>query len=184
MIASFFLTSPALKLARNILIKKRIGIWHVCKMCKVGKTVCDQLASETLKADRRVSGIVTPVVFENGDKAGIDLVNIQTSECRRLGGNKNNQQICRKVGEMWAFNQIILDCSNEIKEEIKHADILVKDELRSLEHKSESGFQEGIKLLDQKSFHIGIVVIHPELPEPAFESWPQPAVININGVIK
>ena len=58
-------------------------------------------------------------------------------------------------------------------------DIVVIDELGPLEFIRGEGFEEGMRIVDDKRFHEMYVVVRPELVSQALKRWPWAEVLDV-----
>ena len=124
--------------------------------------------------------MLCPAIFENGGKTGIDLVDLQRGEKRRLGERYRGTDAGQRVGA-WVFDPAVLAWGNLVLAHTPPTDILIIDELGSLEFEQGGGFQAGLDLLDAGRYQTAYVVIRPELLVTAIMRWPQAEAIIIEG---
>jgi nucleoside-triphosphatase len=147
-----------------------------------GKTTwCTRLASKAKEKNLDVGGLLSPGIFHNNEKIGIDLLNIATGEQRPLAHRfaQPSQSIC--LGE-WGFDPAILDWGNQILQTLNNQDLILLDELGPLEFEKGIGLIAGMKLIDEKTFHHAVVVIRPELLHLAQKRWPEAKVVDVSCV--
>ena len=146
-----------------------------------GKT---SLLSEALGKCREsaiiAAGVISPAVFENGVKTGIDLLDVRSGEKRRLAD-------LRKAGssgimtDRWAFDSQTLEWGNKIFGSAVPCDLLLVDELGPIELEKGLGLQNGISSLNSRGYRMAIVVIRPELIQKALHFWPGLEVFDIDS---
>jgi len=146
----------------------------------IGKTrTCQRLAEEALKAGLKVTGLICPAVFENGEKTGIDVVNVSTGESRLLAC-KVNRQSGFEVTDHWDFFPEVLEWGNNILSDVKDSDLFLMDELGPLEFDQQQGWMKAFDVINSLLFKKAVVVIRPELLEKARMLWPDANLINMN----
>ena len=147
-----------------------------------GKTSwCTRFVAHAREKDLYPEGLLSPALFHDGEKIGIDLLNIATGEQRPLARRCAHLSQGIPLGE-WCFNPTTLDWGNQILGTRKHRDLILLDELGPLEFEKGIGLIAGLKLIDEKMFRRAIVVIRPELLHPAQDRWPDAEVVDISCV--
>ena len=126
------------------------------------------------------AGVISPAVFNNGNKTGIDLLDVRSGEKRRLAD-------LRKAGssgimtDRWAFDSQTLEWGNLILGAATPCDLLLVDELGPIELEKGLGLQNGISSLNSRGYRMAIVVIRPELIQKALQLWPGSVVFDIES---
>lgn len=165
----------------------------------VGKTTwCAATAVRARQAGLTVCGLISPAVYNQGEKIAIDLVDLVSGECRNLGHLSSYGINGLTVGR-WVFlpeailwgNKLLQGCSAQGWASF---DLLILDEIGPLEFKQEGGFEWGMRLVDQFSSAatrqvydeaagsgVVAVVIRPKLLALARERWPQAVILNLAG---
>jgi nucleoside-triphosphatase len=141
---------------------------------------CAVLASRLQSKGRSPAGLLSPAVFEQGEKIRIDLLDLVSRERRPLAIHRTTESEGVPTGE-WLFNAATLDWGNQILREISECEFLILDELGPLEFNQGLGLMEGMKLIDECRFQRAYVVIRPELLETALERWPLAEVIDVSA---
>jgi len=133
-------------------------------------TWCLEAAAQARAAGYVVGGLLSPAIFENGRKVGIGLLDLQTSERRTLA--KRNPAAQDGSGCQWEFDPQAIEWANRVLGSIRSVDVVFIDELGPLELLRGSGFQEGVRLLDEGMYASAFVVIRPSLLGVARQRWP------------
>ena len=128
----------------------------------------------------KVAGLVSPPVYVNGVKIGIDLLNIASGESRRLADLRTTETDQLRTCQ-WHFDPATLLWGNRILSSFNDCDLLILDELGPLEFKKGRGLQEGLALLDARRFSLSCVVIRPSLLPLAMERWPWGQVVQVTS---
>ena len=148
-----------------------------------GKTTwCQELVLQARLAGLAPVGLVSPSVFEAGARVGIDLVEIETGERRRLATKKENKTSPSQPGLStlaWNFDPAVLAWGNGILDRLAAASLLILDELGPLEILDHKGLTSGLSLIDQKQYQTACVVIRPRLLPAALERWPWGVALEI-----
>jgi nucleoside-triphosphatase len=147
-----------------------------------GKTTwCVRFVSHARENDVHPAGLLSPAIFHDNTKIGIDLLDISTGEQRPLARRcpQSSQDI--RLGH-WCFDATTLDWGNQILKTLHDQDLILLDELGPLEFQKGVGLLAGMKLIDEKRFHQAIVVIRPDLLQPALSRWPGAGVVNVSNV--
>jgi nucleoside-triphosphatase len=176
-------SSPVHLLASVFLTSADHGLWILTGELGIGKsTCCASIAEQARAAGFTVSGLFSQGVFERGEKIGIDLVAVETSERRRLGYLKRFGGQGLPVGK-WFFNPDTIAWGNDILRKTGLCDLIIIDELGALDLDRGGGFQEGIRLLDEDCYHRALVVVRSEWVPVAQDRWPHAQVIKLGETV-
>lgn len=143
-----------------------------------GKTTwCLELAREARSAGMEPAGLVSPAVFEQGVKTGIDLIQIATGERRHLAAIRRHAPSDSGVRpdsprRHWSFDPETLAWGNQVMKALQPGKLLILDELGPLELLENSGFTAGIEQIQRRNFALTCVVVRPSLLQNALERWP------------
>jgi nucleoside-triphosphatase len=147
-----------------------------------GKTSwCVRYAAHARKKDLDPGGLLSPALFHDGKKIGIDLLNIATGEQRPLARRCAHPLEGIRLGD-WCFNPATLEWGNQILRTLKNRDLILLDELGPLEFEKGTGLIAGLQLIDEMKFYQAIVVIRPELLQPAQNRWSDAEVVDVSCV--
>ena len=147
-----------------------------------GKTTqCAELVSQARVYNLSPMGLLSPAVFQDGKKVGIDLFDIATSEQRPLARHWLESSKGIRMGD-WCFDPSCFVWGNQILSELNTNNTIILDELGPLEFEQGLGLVEGLKLLDEKRYHQAFVVIRPELLGLAQQRWSEAKVIELSSV--
>ena len=145
-----------------------------------GKTrACLELLHDLRRARVHPTGLISPPVYESGQKAAIDLEAVHTAERRRLavrwkapvgqGYRVNSTGI---FYGRWRFYPETFTWGNEVLNGITNTECLILDELGALEFHHNSGLSVGLSITDQQRFKPVFVVVRESLLALAKERWP------------
>jgi len=145
-----------------------------------GKTsLCKTVITQAKRLDWDIAGVLSPAVFEHGEKTGIEIVNLRTGETRLLArSTRFTDSPLKTTG--WAFDQKNTEWGNEILRDAASCDLLIVDELGPLELERQQGWLMGIHAIDSGNYRIAMVVIRPELLSIAIQRWPNSQIVNIS----
>jgi nucleoside-triphosphatase len=147
-----------------------------------GKTNwCVRFLSRSKEKVLDVGGMLSPAVFHDGRKIGIDLLHIPTGEQRPLARKGEQSSEHLRLGDWW-FNSATLDWGNRVLDKSINHDLILLDELGPLEFEKGLGLVAGLKLIDEKNYRHAVVVIRPELLQTAQIRWPDAEIVDISCV--
>jgi len=141
-----------------------------------GKTLfCLRLAALARQKTLAPVGLLSPGAYQAGSKGGIDLLDVQSGERRRLA-NRRPADLARGAAPMdnlgWIFDPAVLEWGNQILTGLAGGELLIIDELGPLELLYNTGWTAGLDLLDERRYWLSVVVIRPSLLEVAQARWP------------
>lgn len=144
----------------------------------VGKTTwCGDLLRLAQARGLRTAGLWSPAVFANGQKNGIDMVDVHTGQRRRLA-NLRGKETAAVSTIQWAFDPAVIDWGNQVLDNLPESDLLVIDELGPLEFLRNEGLLAGLRVLDAGAYRVAVVVVRPSLLPEAQARWPYAQVIT------
>ena len=118
-----------------------------------------------------VSGVISPAIFKDNVKTGINIRNLSTGEERILAIRRNNENL-QDATPGYEFNELNLLWGNEILRDAVPTDILIIDELGPLEIKFQKGWQFGVEAVESGNYDLCIVVLREELHTFVRDGWP------------
>lgn len=131
----------------------------------------------------QTAGLVSPPVFEQGVKVGIDAVDLRSGKRRRLARRRNGGNEAEIATTGWVFDPEALHWGNQVLAEALPCDLLVVDELGPLEFERGQGWLSGLTAVDNRRYRLGLVTIRPELLEKARGRWPDAHIVEITEAI-
>jgi nucleoside-triphosphatase len=147
-----------------------------------GKTTfCTRLIELARSGGRSIGGVLSPAVVVAGEKISIDVIDLGTSERRRLADRFNTTNRGPNT-QRWSFHAESMTWGDDVLRAATPCDVLLVDELGMLEFERGQGWQAGLAAIDAQDYRLGVVVIRPELLAIAQQRWPQARVIRINQI--
>ncbi len=154
--------------AQRVIITGEIG---------AGKTTfCSHITNWARRDGLRVRGVISPGVFEDGQKVGISAVNLKNNESRPLAYLRNEETSGPKT-KRWAFSEETIQWGNQFLARATPCDMLVVDELGPIELERGGGWTRGLQIIDGGDFQAAIVVIRPHLLDQASARWPASSTV-------
>jgi nucleoside-triphosphatase THEP1 len=144
-------------------------------------TWCAGLIRRARERGLIVRGLLSPAVFVDGKKIGIDMVDLATGEKQRLADLRRPTST-GLLTDHWKLNPEVLGWGNRVLRETSSPDLLIIDELGPLELQRNEGLQEGLHLIEGNHFRVACVVIRPSLLPDALRRWPNGQVIDLAEV--
>lgn len=156
-----------------------------------GKTsYCLELVSLAVAHSIDLNGLVSLPVFEKNYKIGIDLVDIASGEKRRLAHHRNYLKGTRPVKitgpttDEWRFDRHAFDWGNKILERSMGCTLFILDELGPLEFNRSQGLISGLRHVDEKRYHLGVIVVRPALLTQARTRWPWGELVQTDSFME
>jgi iron complex transport system ATP-binding protein len=141
---------------------------------------CSRLAAAARRQGWRVAGVLSPAVVQAGRKVGIDLVEVASSERRRLADLRQGSGDGATT-ERWGFRDATLAWANQALRDAAQAqpDLLLIDELGPLELQRGTGLAAGLAAVDGLSGGLACAVVRPALLSAALTRWPDALVVDV-----
>jgi nucleoside-triphosphatase len=151
-----------------------------------GKTTfCRRFSELAQAAGWQTGGILSPAIFEAGQKTGIEAVDLRTGRRRLLAVQRQaDSPLSPLQTKQWSFEAEVMAWGNEILQTALPCDLLIVDELGPLEFERDAGWQAGLAALDSGHYRWAMVVIRPELLALARQRWPTGQIIQITPAIE
>lgn len=146
-----------------------------------GKTTqCRRLAEQAQATGRDVAGILSPAVFDGGEKVGIEALDLRTGERRPLARRRTANDSAAGPGTPgWLFEEAALAWANAVLAAATPCDLLIVDELGPLELECGEGWTAGLSAIDAGDYQDALVVVRPELVQLAQVRWPDARVVDV-----
>jgi nucleoside-triphosphatase THEP1 len=137
-----------------------------------GKTRwCMDLIERAHAIGYQPKGLVSPAVFEGGQKVGIDLLDLSSGSRRRLAYRRGEPTGDVQTAD-WQLDAETLEWGNSILERLNSCDLFILDEIGPLEFDHNVGLVAGLGLLDARRDFLACVTIRPSLLPVAKKRWP------------
>lgn len=147
-----------------------------------GKTRwCERKVLQARAANLALFGLLSPAVFEDGRKVGIDLLDLSTGERRPLARLRGSAPSGLMIGD-WQFEPETLAWGNQRLSMCGTCDVFILDEPGPLEFHQHTGLLEGFSVIERGLYREGYVVIRPELLQQALARWPHAQVLEVKSV--
>lgn len=157
-----------------------------------------QMVDHAFAKDIPLAGVISPALFEDGHKTGIDCLLLPSRECMHLATRRDLVKPPQKEDPVplernttsmdphpangglsrWVFTPETITRINRYCESLysrafspAREPLLIVDEVGPLELLQNSGFREAMRLLDENIYHHAVIVVRPSLIESARERW-------------
>ncbi len=145
-----------------------------------GKTnLCRVFVQKAKEEGVQLAGLLSPAVFHEGEKTGIDVINLKNWERRHLAVLKEKDQTGLET-KRWSFYPEIVQWGNQALINAVPCDLLVVDELGPLEFIRGEGWIAGLEAVDSGSYQSALVVIRPSLLKMAGQRWKISRVFDLD----
>lgn len=143
-----------------------------------GKTTLLLLLLDSLrKYQLDIAGVISPPVYKDGEKTGIDLLNLRTGIRQPLAVLNSGVNPGQLFTKHWVFSTEAMEEGNHILLEATPCDLLIVDELGPLELERQTGWMNGISAIDSQHYCLAVCVIRESLIPAALQRWPDARVI-------
>lgn len=143
-------------------------------------TLCLAAADEAARRGWSVRGLLSPPVFEHGQKIAINLVDLATRERRVLARPRAaSEPASPHATADWSFDPAVLAWGDGVLSAIGPCDVLIVDELGPLEFERGQGWVSAFPLLDARRYRLALVVVRPALLDAAQARWPGATVLDV-----
>lgn len=151
-----------------------------------GKTrLCQRRADEARAAGHDVAGILSPAIFDGGDKVGIAALDLRTGERRLLARRRSPADPAVLPGTPgWVFDAATLAWADAVLAAATPCDLLVVDELGPLELERAEGWTAALTALDVGNYRAALVVVRRELLSVARARWPAAQVLDVGSAAR
>jgi nucleoside-triphosphatase len=156
-------------------------LWLISGDIGAGKTtLCRNLAGRARAAGWDVAGLLSPGVFDAGQKTAIQVEDLRSGERRLLASLGPRPDFDLAFGR-WYFNRAVLAWGNHVLEQSVPCDLLIVDELGPLELLRGQGFTAAQAALAGGRYRLGIVVVRPALVETFSALLPPQRVVALDS---
>jgi nucleoside-triphosphatase len=154
--------------------------WMVTGERGAGKTsLCRSLASQARNKGWDAAGVISPGVFENGVKTGIQVEDIRRGESHPLAALEARDTFDLPLGK-WFFDRSVLEWGDKAIASSPPCDLLIVDELGPLELLQGGGWQAALEVLRGGSYRLALVVVRPELQDVGHRDLETSVTITID----
>ncbi|MEW5869588.1 MAG: nucleoside-triphosphatase [Chloroflexota bacterium] len=176
---------------------KRAGpvgqLWLITGERGAGKTLlCQRQAAQARLSGLDVAGVLSPGVFEAGEKIAIQVEDVRSGERRLLASraaplegrcslNQSPNPTRSSFDLGWSFDLQALEWGNTVLQQATPCDVLIVDELGPLEFLQGQGWQAGLHAISGGAYRLALVVVRPSLLSQAQQRWPAAGVIPAGG---
>ncbi|MBN2044938.1 MAG: hypothetical protein JW757_07970 [Anaerolineales bacterium] len=144
--------------------------------------LCQAVVRRADEAGLDLQGVLSPPVFENGVKIGIDLLDLGSRERHQLAVLRQEAlEPASLTTQRWTFDPQIIEIGEQILASSTPCELLVVDELGPLEFERGEGWLAGLTAVDSSDFQAALVVVRPSLVEIALKRWPDAQTIEIES---
>ena len=146
-----------------------------------GKTsFCFKFAEIAKDSGYKLTGLISPGVFQNEKKVAIDLLDLETGDRRRLAELRDGDETGLST-ERWSFRPETIQWGNKILEKASPIDFLIIDEIGPLEFNRAQGLVAALDLIDRGDFQAALLVIRPTLVHQASRRWEVNRLLDLSG---
>jgi len=146
-----------------------------------GKTsFCQKLAEIAKDSGYILTGLISPGVFQDGNKIAIDLLDLNSGDRRRLAELRNENDTGLDTNR-WSFVPGTLQWGNRILEKVPPCDFLMIDEIGPLEFNRAQGLVAAFDLIDRGDFQAALLVVRPTLVHQASRRWKISRILDLSG---
>lgn len=130
---------------------------------QAGKTsLCARIADLARAKSVTIAGVISPAIFRDGYKQGINVVDLRSGAARRLAARRTETL----PGELaYRFDEAALSWANRAIATATPCDLLIIDEIGPLEILGNRGFIAAFDVLETGEYNLALVVVRPELIE-------------------
>ncbi len=140
-------------------------------------TLCRRLSKRAHQAGLRVRGLLSPALFQDGQKAGIEAEDLSTG-LRLPLAKRGGPGLAFPGLDPWRFQESTLAWGNEVLRQASPSDWLFIDELGPLEFTLGIGWVAAFPLLADGCYQVAVAVVRGELLEKARSLWPSARAID------
>ena len=148
-----------------------------------GKTsFCRSLVQAARQAGWQVNGVLSLPVFEGSRRVAIQVEDLRSGETRQLAARRDPDATGGAVQHTrnWDFDSEALAWGNQVLQASVPAQLLVVDELGTLEFERAQGWLAGLEAVDSLNYRAALVVIRAELLGEALVRWQDAYIIEID----
>ena len=183
MLTTAFLRSPDILLASFFIEDHAVdGLHLLCAPSGAGKTTwLLELYRLAQEAGLATGGLLSPPVFQNGQKTAIDLLDASTGARVCLAAHREQPPLSEVNGPDtlgWVFDPAAITWGNQVLGHSTACDLFFLDEMGPLEWLYGQGLVQGFAALDNGGYRVAIVSVRPSLLPHASARWPQARLLE------
>lgn len=126
----------------------------------VGKTtICKHVVEAATARGYRCAGLLCEPIVENGQRVGSHATDLATGRQREL--TRTDRVLSKLQVGRWSFNPLTLEWGNAIFRGLGECDLLVIDEIGSLEVEQGMGWADAWGALERRRFAMALVIVRP-----------------------
>lgn len=141
------------------------------------------VAALAKKLGLETQGVISPAIFENGEKIGILVEDAASGVQHKLATLRKKKTDSEIQTEHWVFDSEGVALGNEILAHCSECDVLIVDELGPLEFIQQQGWLEGLTTIEKQQYRLAVVVIRKELLEEAGKHWKDNIIFTVNPTL-
>ena len=126
-----------------------------------------------------VAGLLSLGIFEGGKKIAIEVVDLNSDESQILAKLTGDIYTGLRYGD-WAFDRGTINWANWRLEAISHTDVFILDEIGPLELEKNAGFMEGLTIMSQEAYQLGIITARPKCIELLVARFPDLQIFHLD----
>jgi nucleoside-triphosphatase THEP1 len=147
---------------------------------QTGKTnLCLEVVAAAKDKGVQLGGLVSPGVFQDGEKTAIDVLDIKSGERVRLADRTDGSRSGIST-QRWTFLPESVAWGNEVLKRSVPCDLLLIDELGPLEFLRREGWTTGFETVASGGYQSALLVIRPSLLEEASKRWRVREIIDLD----
>jgi nucleoside-triphosphatase THEP1 len=145
-----------------------------------GKTYfCETVVAAAHKRGWTTRGVLTRAVVTPQERQALEVQDVNTAERRILAYRREASETVHSGNSHWAIAQTGLDWANQLFQSSGPCDLLVIDEIGTLEFERGEGLQTAFAALSTGHFRTALVVFRPDYLLDALTRWPEARLIEI-----
>lgn len=155
--------------------------WIITGWRGAGKTTfCQRFLQQAVLLGWDAAGLLSLAVFEDGQKTGIDLLDIRGGVSKSLASRQRQTESDLVVGR-WFFNPAVMAWGSTLLDSACPCGALVVDELGPLELIQNQGWVKALDVIEKGDYRLALIVIRPELLDQAVERFKPAGVIEMRA---
>lgn len=159
-------------------------LWIITGEFGAGKTRwCQQFLALARQAGWDAAGLLSPAVFEHGQKIAIDALDVRSGERRRLAVRRRAGEVTFETTPEWVFDEQTMAWGNILFRQALPCDLLMVDEIGPLELLEGKGWVAALEVIASRAYRLAVVVVRPSLL-PLVKKWQPQMIIQLQSAIE